>query len=76
MGLQDRTRTLRKFMNEHFRDIHFTTGRDHHEGAINDRKATKVMPACYTRLRSGWGSDGKVYNVLRGLRDFWKPSGA
>ena len=28
------------------------------------------------RLRSGWGSDGNVYNVLRGLRDFWKPSGA
>ena len=26
--------------------------------------------------RTGWGSDGNVYNVLRGLRDFWKPSGA
>ena len=26
--------------------------------------------ACYIRLRSGWGSDGKVYNVLRGLDGF------
>ena len=26
------------------------------------------MRACYIRLRSGWGSDGNVYNVLRGLR--------
>lgn len=25
--------------------------------------------ACYIRLRSGWGWDGNVYNVLRGLRD-------
>ena len=33
------------------------------------------MRACYICLRSGWGSDGNVYNVLRGLRDFWKPSG-
>ena len=32
--------------------------------------------ACYICLRSGWGSDGNVYNALRGLRDFWKPSGA
>ena len=31
------------------------------------------MRACYIRLRSGWGSDGNVYIVLRGLRDFWKP---
>ena len=23
--------------------------------------------ACYIRLRSGWVSDGNVYNVLRGL---------
>ena len=29
------------------------------------------MRACYIRLRSGWGSDGNVYNVLRGLRYFW-----
>ena len=34
------------------------------------------MQACYIRLRSGWGSDGNLYNVLRGLRDFWKPRGA
>ena len=34
------------------------------------------MRACYIRLRSGWGSDGNVYNALRGLNDFWKPSGA
>ena len=27
--------------------------------------------ASYICLRSGWGSDGNVYNVLRGLRDFW-----
>ena len=27
-------------------------------------------------LRSGAGSDGNVYNVLRGLSDFWRPSGA
>ena len=26
------------------------------------------MWTCYIRLRSGWGSDGNVYNVLRGLR--------
>ena len=26
------------------------------------------MRACYIRLRSGWGSDGNVYNVLRGLK--------
>ena len=26
--------------------------------------------ACYICLRSGWGSDGNVYNVLPGLRDF------
>ena len=25
------------------------------------------MRACYIRLRSGWGSDGDVYDVLRGL---------
>ena len=24
------------------------------------------MRACYIRLRSGWGSDGNVYNALRG----------
>ena len=34
------------------------------------------MRACYIRLRSGWGSDGNIYNALRGQRDFWKPSGA
>ena len=28
------------------------------------------MRACYIRLRSGWGSDGYVYNVLRGLNNF------
>ena len=28
------------------------------------------MRACYIRLRSGRGSDGNLYNVLRGLRDF------
>ena len=28
-------------------------------------------PACYIGLRSGWGSDGNVYIVLRGLRNFW-----
>ena len=28
------------------------------------------------RLRSGCGSVGNVYNVFRGLRDFWGPSGA
>ena len=33
------------------------------------------MRACYIRLRSGWGSDGNVYIVLRGLTDFWKPGG-
>ena len=27
------------------------------------------------RLRSGWGSDGNVYNVLRGLRDFGNQAG-
>ena len=26
----------------------------------------------YMCLRSGWGSDGNVCNVLRGLRDFWR----
>ena len=31
--------------------------------------------ACYMCLRSGCGSDGNVYNVWRGLRDFWKPAG-
>ena len=34
------------------------------------------MRACYIPLRPDWGSDGNVYNVLRGLKDFWKPSGA
>ena len=33
------------------------------------------MRACFIRLRSGWGSDGNIYNVLRGLKHFWKPSG-
>ena len=29
---------------------------------------------CYTRLRSGWGSDGNVYNVLRGFsKTFFLP---
>ena len=32
--------------------------------------------SCYICLRSGWGSVGNVCNVLRGLRDFWRPSGA
>ena len=32
--------------------------------------------ARYIRLRSGWGSDGNAYTVLRGLRNFWKPSGS
>ena len=31
------------------------------------------MRACYIPLRSGWGSDGNVYIVLRGLNNFWKP---
>ena len=34
------------------------------------------MRACCICLRSGWGSDGNVYNVLRSLRDSWKASGA
>ena len=34
------------------------------------------MWACYICLRSGCGSVGNVYNVFRGLRDFWGPSGA
>ena len=32
------------------------------------------MSARYKRLRSGKGSDGNVYNVLRSLRDFWTAS--
>ena len=28
--------------------------------------------ACYICLRSGCGSDGTVYHVFRGTRDFWK----
>ena len=43
MGLQDRTRTLRKFMNEHFKDIKFTTVDTIMKGrTYNDRKATKI----------------------------------
>ena len=43
--------------------------------------STSIVPysdvrACYLCLRSGLGSDVNVYNVSRGLRDFWKPSGA
>ena len=30
------------------------------------------MRACYIPLRSGWGSDGKIYGVLRGLLRFVK----
>ena len=33
------------------------------------------MRACFIRLRSGWGSDGNVYNVLRGLRIFGNQEG-
>ena len=39
-----------------------------------------VLSSCawafYICLRSGWGSDGKVYDVLRGLKNCWKPSEA
>ena len=42
MDLQDRTRTLRNFMNEHFKDIKFTTVDTIMKGPYNDRKATKV----------------------------------
>ena len=34
------------------------------------------MWARYICLRSGCGSDGCVYKAFRGLKNFWKPSGA
>ena len=46
------------------------------------RPEMQVMPTMSTPkylaagVVRGWGSDGNVYNVLRGLRDVCKPSGA
>ena len=34
-------------------------------------RACYIYIYIYIYLRSGWGSDGNVYNVVRGLRDFW-----
>ena len=48
-------------------------------GASTAEAARLIYPctrACYVCLRLGWGSDGNVYNVLRGLRYVWRPSGA
>ena len=58
--LQDRTRTLRKFVNEHFKDIKFTAVGTIMQGPCNDHKATKVS---YIEFPSRHDSDV----VLRGI---------
>ena len=60
MDLQDRMRTLRQFMNEHFKDIKFTAVETILKGPYNHRKATKVS---YIEFSSR--HDANV--VLRGI---------